>query len=111
MYYREPLDVSSEQNDEDKQNVRIPEQNSTLHFLSLKDSKCLSMLKQTAFMERQGGFCLQVVEALVNEQETCQTGVVLLCLSERINLCLPPHTGLPQPSSSLRALAATASSP
>lgn len=66
----------------------ILEQNSTLHFHSLQDSKCLSVFKQIAFMERWGGFCLQVAEALVNEQEACHTGAVLLCLSERINLCL-----------------------
>lgn len=62
--------------------------NSTLHFHSIQGSKCLSVFKQIAFMERQGGFCLQVAEALVNEQEACHTGAVLLCLSERINLCL-----------------------
>lgn len=57
--------------------------------------------KSRDFMARQGGFCLQVAEALVNEQETCHTGAVLLCLSERINLCLslPPLRGLPSTAS------------
>lgn len=74
-----------------------------------QDSKCLSMFRQIAFMGRQGGFCLQVAEALVNEQEACHTGAVLLCLSERINLCLslPPLRGLPQAARCLGALSRT----
>lgn len=66
----------------------------TLHFHSIKESKCLPVSKQKAFVERQEGFCLKVAEALVNVQESCHTGAVLLCLPERINLCLsPPSLG------------------
>lgn len=65
------------------------------HCISIKEGKCLPVFKQKAFMERQGGFCLEVAEALVNEQETRHTGAALLCLSERINLCLSlPSLGL-----------------
>lgn len=60
----------------------------TLYFTPLWDLQCLPTFKQIASMERRGGFGLQVVEALVNEQESCHTGAVLLGLSERINLCL-----------------------
>lgn len=56
--------------------------------IHLRKAKCLPVLEQKAFMARQEGFCLQVAETLVNEQETCHTGAVLLSLSERINLCL-----------------------
>lgn len=56
--------------------------------IHLGKAKCPPALEQKAFTARQGGFCLQVAETLVNEQETCRTGAVLLSLSERINLCL-----------------------
>lgn len=60
-------------------------------------SHCVS-----AVMEREAGLCLQVSEAL-NEQERCHTRAALLCLSERINLCLslPSPWNLPSPTRSL----------
>lgn len=71
--------LSDELNEEDAFHVAIS---------IYQDSKCF--FTQIAFMYIQGGFCLQVAEASGNEQEACHTGDVLLCLSERINLCLSP---------------------
>lgn len=42
---------------------------------------------KSLYGEAWKGFCLQVDEAVVNEQN-CGTGAAHLCLSERINLCL-----------------------
>lgn len=81
-------------------NSWISEPNSTLHFHQSQASVALCFSKMP-FIERQAGFCLQVAEAL-NEQETCHTRAALLCLSERINLCLslPSPWNLPSPARS-----------
>lgn len=79
-------------------------------FRTASSYSCLS--KWPLWRDRQD-FCLQVTRALVNEQEACHTGAVLLRLSERINLCLslPPLRGFPQSVECLRGLSAPASPP
>lgn len=81
-----------------QRNTNTPNNPIPQHILP-KSSKCLPVFM---LWEREVGLCLQVYEAL-NEQERCHTRAALLCLSERINLCLslPSPWNLPSPTCSL----------